>query len=198
MLLLSFSVPDFYCHFPIRCRLRFLLYSPHRYRIVAGSPKLIHVIFVGFFAITYSPDTICAVLILTYYSWWWCCCCFCYITVVYKRSAFFALHAWQLLPASLFHFFILSLSPSFFVVLQMGWLWFVMGWKINFRGQPFYFRYVRFISLHPPLSLAEASYFFPMFTWLFFRFLLIQLSFRMVAWRACDKHLCGGVENIQC
>lgn len=28
---------------------------------------------------------------------------------------------------------------SFLVALQMGWLWFVMGWKINFRGQPFYF-----------------------------------------------------------
>lgn len=40
----------------------------------------------------------------------------------------------------------------------MGWLWFVMGWKINFRGQPFYFRYVRFFAVSiflSPVSCAQ-------------------------------------------
>lgn len=107
--------------------------------------------------------------------------CQCAGVVIFHSSAFHFV-----LQAVFFLFIRLPLLLASVFIFVNGVVMICDGVKNKFPWTTILFSICAFFLcslLHPPYLAALSE---------------IQFSTRMIAYRACDKHMCGGVENIQC
>lgn len=166
-------LPDFYCHFPIVVVVTISIIFLLLQLLLLEAEQLIHS-FSGFKQHTCSFFFLLLYILTT-------------ICASVPVLLFFTLPHFISFCKQFFLFFIrLPLLLASVFIFVNGVVMICDGVKNKFPWTTILFSICAFFFcslLHPPYLAALSE---------------IQFSTRMIAYRACDKHMCVGVENIQC